>query len=132
MSARLTSGSAGSGRPRGTSPSSATPRCVEVQQPRGDDAADDDEERHRAVLQDALAEQQQRPARATPERERRRIGAAEAAEEMAMRSQKSPWLPLKPNSLGSCVLARNSATPHLKPTSTVSEKKLTTVPARSS
>ena len=47
-----------------------------------------------------------------------------------MRSQKSPWLPLKPNSLGSCVLARNSATPHLKPTSTVSEKKLTMVPAR--
>ncbi len=47
-----------------------------------------------------------------------------------MRSQKSPWLPLKPNSLGSCVLARKSATPHLKPTSTVSEKKLTMVPAR--
>ena len=47
-----------------------------------------------------------------------------------MRSQKSPWLPLKPNSFGSCVLARNSATPHLKPTSTVSEKKLTTAPAR--
>ncbi len=47
-----------------------------------------------------------------------------------MRSQKSPWLPLKPNSLGSCVLARNSATPHLKPTSTVSEKKFTMAPAR--
>ena len=47
-----------------------------------------------------------------------------------MRSQKSPCAPLKPNSLGSCVLARNSATPHLKPTSTVSEKKLTMAPAR--
>jgi hypothetical protein len=32
--------------------------------------------------------------------------------------------------LGSCVLARNSATPHLKPTSTVSEKKLMIEPAR--
>ena len=48
-----------------------------------------------------------------------------------MRSQKSPpWPALNPNSLGSCVLARKKATPHLKPTSTVSEKKLTMEPKR--
>jgi hypothetical protein len=32
--------------------------------------------------------------------------------------------------LGNWVLARKNATPHLKPTRTVSEKKLTTEPAR--
>src|SRR6478672_1989121 len=47
-----------------------------------------------------------------------------------MRSQKSPWLPENPNSFGSWVLARYKATPHLNPTSTVSEKKFTTLPAR--
>ena len=49
-----------------------------------------------------------------------------------MRSQKSPWPPFKPNSLGSCVLPMNSATPDLKPISTVSEMKLTMTPARTS
>ena len=49
-----------------------------------------------------------------------------------MRSQKSPWLPLNPRSLGSCVLARCRATPVLKPVMTVSEMKLTRLPARSS
>lgn len=34
-----------------------------------------------------------------------------------------------PKSLGNCVLARKSATPHLKPTITLSEMKLTIEPA---
>ena len=42
-----------------------------------------------------------------------------------IRSQKSPWLPLKPKSFGSCVLARCRATPVLNPVITVSEMKLT-------
>ena len=46
-----------------------------------------------------------------------------------VRSQKSPWEPLKPNSFGSCVLARCRATPVLKPVITVSEMKLTRLPA---
>ena len=46
-----------------------------------------------------------------------------------VRSQKSPCEPLKPKSLGSCVLARKSAIPHLKPTRTVSDTKFTTTPA---
>src|SRR5688572_10198913 len=37
-----------------------------------------------------------------------------------------------PNSFGSCVLARYRATPALKPTSTVSDTKLTTDPPSSS
>src|SRR6478609_9719994 len=37
-----------------------------------------------------------------------------------------------PNNLGSCVLARKSATPHLNPTITLSEIKLTIEPARAS
>ena len=45
-----------------------------------------------------------------------------------MRSQKSPCAPWMPKSFGSCVLARYSATPALKPTSTVSDTKLTTAP----
>ena len=49
-----------------------------------------------------------------------------------IRSQKSPWLPLNPRSFGSCVLARCRATPVLKPVMTVSEMKLTRLPARSS
>ena len=49
-----------------------------------------------------------------------------------IRSQKSPWLPLKPKSFGSCVLARCRATPVLKPVITVSEMKLTRLPARRS
>src|SRR5262249_27708292 len=46
-----------------------------------------------------------------------------------LRSQKSPWVPLKPKSFGNWVLAKYSATPHLKPTRTVSEMKSTTTPA---
>ena len=37
-----------------------------------------------------------------------------------------------PNSFGSCVLARNRATPHLKPVMTLSEMKATIAPARAS
>src|SRR5262245_28956760 len=37
-----------------------------------------------------------------------------------------------PNNLGNCVLARNSATPHLNPTMTLSEMKLTIEPALAS
>ena len=37
-----------------------------------------------------------------------------------------------PNNFGSCVLARKSATPHLNPTITLSEMKLTIAPARTS
>ena len=47
-------------------------------------------------------------------------------------SQKLPCAPWKPKSLGNCVLARNSATPHLKPTITLSEMKLTIAPALTS
>ena len=49
-----------------------------------------------------------------------------------MRSQKSPWPPLKPKSFGSCVLVRCRATPVLKPMRTVSEMKLTRLPAPTS
>ena len=48
------------------------------------------------------------------------------------RSQKLPCEPLKPKSFGNCVLARNSATPHLKPIMTLSEMKLTIEPALAS
>src|ERR1043166_3948953 len=44
-------------------------------------------------------------------------------------SQKSPCAPGKPRSLGSCVLARKRATPHLKPVITLSEMKFTMTPA---
>ena len=37
-----------------------------------------------------------------------------------------------PNNFGNCVLARNRATPHLKPTITLSEMKLTIEPALAS
>src|SRR5438270_12827397 len=37
-----------------------------------------------------------------------------------------------PNNLGNCVLARNRATPHLNPTITLSEMKLTIEPALTS
>src|SRR4051812_33437796 len=37
-----------------------------------------------------------------------------------------------PNNLGNCELARNSATPHLNPTITLSEMKFTIVPALAS
>src|SRR5215218_8531979 len=48
----------------------------------------------------------------------------------ALRSQKPPPCdPPNPNSFGSCVLARKSATPHLNPTITDSEMKVTTAPA---
>ena len=47
-----------------------------------------------------------------------------------MFAQKSPCAPCSPNSFGSCVLARKRATPHLKPTMTLSEIKLTIAPAR--
>ena len=47
-------------------------------------------------------------------------------------SQKLPWAPWMPNNLGNCVLARNSATPHLNPTITLSEMKLTIEPALTS
>ena len=46
-----------------------------------------------------------------------------------MRSQNSPWAPLNPNSFGSCALARYRAAPVLKPVMTVSEMKLTRLPA---
>ena len=46
-----------------------------------------------------------------------------------MRSQKPPSPPAKPKSFGSCVLASTNAMPHLNPSSTVSETKLTTTPA---
>ena len=47
-------------------------------------------------------------------------------------SQKLPCAPWMPNNLGNCVLARNSATPHLNPTITLSEMKLTIEPALTS
>src|SRR4029077_14002913 len=47
-------------------------------------------------------------------------------------SQKFPWAPWMPNNLGNCVLARNSATPHLKPVITLSEMKFTIEPALNS
>src|SRR5262249_41094823 len=47
-------------------------------------------------------------------------------------SKKSPCAPPMPNSLGSWVPARTSATPALKPTITDSEMKLTITPARTS
>ena len=50
----------------------------------------------------------------------------------ALFSQKSPWIPGKPQSLGNCVLTRNSARPHLKPTMTPSEMKHTMAPALTS
>ena len=97
---------------------------------RGDDAADHDEERHGAVLQEGLAEQEEQQGDQT-QRQGRRVGVAQAREEVAHALPEiAVCLPLKPNSFGSCVLARNSATPHLKPMSTVSEKKLTMAPAR--
>ena len=51
---------------------------------------------------------------------------------MPLFSQKLPCAPWKPNSFGNCVLARNSATPHLNPTITLSEMKLTIAPALAS
>src|SRR5436190_924749 len=47
-------------------------------------------------------------------------------------TQKFPWAPWMPNNLGNWVLARNSATPHLNPTITLSEMKLTIEPALTS
>jgi hypothetical protein len=47
----------------------------------------------------------------------------------ALLSQKSSCAPWKPNSFGSCVLARQRATPHLKPVMTLSEMKFTIAPA---
>src|SRR4030095_820915 len=49
-----------------------------------------------------------------------------------IRAQKAPSPLATPKSLGSCVLARYSATPALKPIITVSEMKLTAEPARTS
>ena len=49
-----------------------------------------------------------------------------------MFSQKLPCAPWTPKSLGSCVLARKRATPHLNPTITLSEIKLTIEPALTS
>ena len=81
-SARLTSGSAGIGKPLGHLAEQRHTALVEVKHPRRDDAADHDEQRHGPMLQDALAEQQERQ-RGQPERERREIGLAEAPHEMA-------------------------------------------------
>src|SRR5213075_1989134 len=47
-------------------------------------------------------------------------------------TQKLPCAPWMPNNLGNCVLARKSATPHLNPTITLSEMKLTIEPALTS
>ena len=47
-------------------------------------------------------------------------------------SQKLPCAPWMPNNFGNCVLARNSATPHLNPIITLSEMKLTIEPALTS
>src|SRR5439155_26053179 len=47
-------------------------------------------------------------------------------------TQKFPWAPWMPNNLGNWVLARKSATPHLNPTITLSEMKLTIEPALTS
>ena len=47
-------------------------------------------------------------------------------------TQKFSCLPSMPHNLGNCVLARNSATPHLKPTITLSEIKLMIAPALAS
>ena len=47
-------------------------------------------------------------------------------------TQKFPCAPWMPNNFGNCVLARNSATPHLKPVITLSEMKLTIEPALAS
>ena len=67
---------------------------------------------------------------APPDGERRGIGLVEVLRGSGRCSPRSrPWAPWKPNSLGSCVLARNSATPHLKPTITLSEMKFTIAPA---
>ena len=48
---------------------------------------------------------------------------------LALFTQKLPWAPWMPNNLGNCVLARKNATPHLKPTITLSEMKFTIEPA---
>ena len=66
------------------------------------------------------------PAPPAPRPAPRPLVCGEVREEAAMRSQKSPPGPPKPNSFGSCVLARTSAMPALKPIITVSEMKLTT------
>ena len=47
-------------------------------------------------------------------------------------TQKLPCAPWMPHNLGNCVLARNSATPHLNPTITLSEMKLMIEPALTS
>src|SRR5207302_10052668 len=50
----------------------------------------------------------------------------------AMRCQKLPCAPLKPQNFGSCVLVSHRATPALKPSITVSEINFTIAPARTS
>ena len=130
-SARLMSGSVGAGSPRGTSPRRATPRASSWKAR----AATIPPTTTSSATGRCFKAGTVRPASSTAS------AATPSASDVAFvlpspeikwpaRSQKSPWPPLYPNNLGNCVLARNSATPHLKPTSTVSEKKLTTVPAR--
>ena len=117
------------GSPCGTSPSSFTPRTSSPSSVRGHDAADHDEQRHRPVLEEDLARAQHDQRRRRRWRATAGLVSCRCLKKWPLFSQKLPCAPWKPNSLGNCVLARKSATPHLNPTITLSEMKFTIVPA---
>ena len=81
-------------------------RGLEIQQPRGDNAGDDDEKGDRPVLQPELAGDEHRAGAAPPTSSDAGCVSPRWPMKCAERSQKSPCVPLKPNSFGSCVLAR--------------------------
>ena len=100
---------------------------------RGDrDPGDDHEEAHRGSWAGSACENVSSTSAAPPTSSADPVGLVDVPEEVRHRSQKSPWPPGNPKSFGSCVLAIWNATPHLNPTSTVSEMKLTSTPALTS
>ena len=124
-SAQRTPGSPSGGSPCGTSPSSLTP-CA----PRSEQRRRRRCRRRRRTAPPAGSAGSTCRARAATSATRRAsavgVGLAQVGEEVRPSAPRSlPCAPVKPNSLGSCVLARNERDAALKPIITVSETKLT-------
>ena len=116
------------GRPCGAVAQQLYPARFQAEPARSHNAADHDEQPHGFVLEENLPEHEHRQGEAS-HGQRGGIGFTQVPEKVTAVEPEITVLAVMPNNLGNCVLARNRAIPHLNPTITLSEMKLTIEPA---
>ena len=117
-------GKPSAGIPCGTLPNSFTPRASKPSQLAARMPPSTTNNATGLFLRKIFPKNQYRQ-RGAADRQRGGIGFVRCLTKLALFTQKLPCAPWIPNNLGNCVLARKNATPHLNPTITLSEMKLT-------